>query len=434
MIIRQVQRSSMPAGSVLLMSDNKIKDTDYTFDKVPLTARKGFLAMFFLLLGFTFYSGSMSVGAKLGNGFDLKSFCLAVLIGGLILSVYTGILAYIGAQTGLSFDLLAQRTFGSAGSILPSSLIAVTQAGWFGVGVAMLACAAADVIGCSPWPIVLVSGLCMTATAYFGIKGMEIVSYISVPLILILGSYSIYVSLNAGDGISGVFEGHVNSLTIAQGIGLVVGSFISGGTTTPNFTRFCKDRKSAVISAVIAFFAGNTLMFVFGAVGGAFTGRDDIFYVMIAQGLTVPAMIVLGANIWTTNNNGLYSSALGLSNLTKAPKRPMVIVAGVVGTLASLWLYDNFISWLSILNVALPPIGTVIIADYILNRAHYNDDYDMKNNPKINVGSVAGIVAGVLAGILLDSVGIPTLNSVLAACLCYVVFNCRKIFGNMLAK
>lgn len=43
----------------------------------------------------------------------------------------------------------------------------------------------------------------------------------------------------------------------------------------------------------------------FGAVGGAFTGADDIFYVMIAQGLAIPALIVLGANIWTTKP-GLY--------------------------------------------------------------------------------------------------------------------------------
>lgn len=33
-------------------------------------------------------------------------------------------------------------------------------------------------------------------------------------------------------------------------------------------------------------------MFCFGAIGGAFTGADDIFYVMIAQGLAIPAIIV----------------------------------------------------------------------------------------------------------------------------------------------
>ena len=94
---------------------------------------------------------------------------------------------------------------------------------------------------------------------------------------------------------------------------------------------------------MVAFFLGNTLMFSFGAVGGAFTGKDDIFYVMIAQGLAIPAIVVLGANIWTTNNNALYTTGLGYANITKIPKKPLVLVAGILGTLAALWLYDNFV-------------------------------------------------------------------------------------------
>ena len=54
-------------------------------------------------------------------------------------------------------------------------------------------------------------------------------------------------------------------------------------------------------------------MFVFGAVGGSVTGQADIFYIMIAQGLALPAIMVLGLNIWTTADNGLYSCGLGLS-------------------------------------------------------------------------------------------------------------------------
>ena len=39
-------------------------DQDYSLEKVPETARKGFWSMFFVMLGFTFFSASMSVGAK----------------------------------------------------------------------------------------------------------------------------------------------------------------------------------------------------------------------------------------------------------------------------------------------------------------------------------------------------------------------------------
>ena len=113
-------------------------DDDYSLEAVPTTARKGFWSMFVVMMGFTFFSASMSVGAKLGNGLDFPGFVWAVIIGGIILGAYTGGLAYIGCDTGLTLDLLAQRSFGTSGSKLASVLISFTQIGWFGVGVAML--------------------------------------------------------------------------------------------------------------------------------------------------------------------------------------------------------------------------------------------------------------------------------------------------------
>lgn len=176
----------------------------------------------------------------------------------------------------------------------------------------------------------LIAGVCMTASAYHGIRGMEIVSYISVPLIILLGGSSMTAAMSGAAGFSDLFVGISGELPVLTGIGLVIGSFISGGTTTPNFTHFASKRKSAVITSVIAFFLGNSLMFLFGAVGGAFTGKEDIFYVMTAQGLLIPALLVLGANIWTTNDNALYSAGLGLSNITGVRKAPMVVAAGAL--------------------------------------------------------------------------------------------------------
>ena len=59
-------------------------DIDYSHEPVPSHARRGFWPMFFIMLGFTFFSASMSVGAKLGNGLDLTGFIWSVLIGGAI--------------------------------------------------------------------------------------------------------------------------------------------------------------------------------------------------------------------------------------------------------------------------------------------------------------------------------------------------------------
>ncbi|MEG1523394.1 MAG: cytosine permease [Clostridia bacterium] len=398
-------------------------DVDYSLEAVPQSARKGFMAMFAIMLGFTFFSASMSVGAKMGNGLDLSGFIWAVLIGGIILGAYTGGLAYIGCNTGLSLDLLAHHSFGTIGSYLPSALISFTQIGWFGVGAAMFAIPAAELLGISPWILVVIAGACMTTSAYFGIKGIEIVSYISVPLIAILGIYSMVTATTAGGGLTAIFGKSAGSVSLFAAVGMVIGSFVSGGTATPNFVRFAKNNKIAVISTVIAFFLGNTLMFAFGAVGGAFTGKDDIFYVMIAQGLAIPALIVLGANIWTTNDNALYTSGLGLSNITKVRKRPMVLIAGLVGTVTAIWLYNNFVGWLSFLNATLPPIGAIIMLDYFLHKENY-----MKANApikKVNWCAIAGVVAGALVGNFVKW-GIAAINAMVIACVIYYVGS--KIF------
>ena len=315
-------------------------DIDYANEAVPASARKGFWPMFAIMLGFTFFSASMWTGVDLANGLDLKGFFAAVMIGGVILAAYTGALGYIGCDTGLSFDLLSRRAFGTKGSYLPSVMIGVTQIGWFGVGAAMFAIPAAEVLAPEsailPYVLVAVVGICMTGSAYFGIKGLEIVSYISVPLIAILGTYAMVIATVQGGGLEAIFSKSSGELTLFAGVGLVIGSFVSGGTATPNFVRFAKGNKIAVLITVIAFFLGNTLMFCFGGVAGAFTGSNDIFWVMIELNLGIWAFLVLGANIWTTNDNALYTGALGLANITGKGKKPMVILAGIIGTVAAM--------------------------------------------------------------------------------------------------
>lgn len=398
-------------------------DADYSLEAVPESARKGFWQMFFVMLGFTFFSASMSVGAKLGNGLDLSGFAWACLIGGVILSAYCGVLAYIGSRTGLNMDLLCRRTFGAKGSYLSSAILGFTQIGWFGVGVAMFSIPAAELIGINEWILTIVAGLLMTATAATGMKALEIVSYISVPLIVILGVYSMVTATAEGGGLASIFAQSAGQITIFTGIGYVIGSFISGGTATPNFIRFAKTSKIAVWTTVIAFFLGNTLMFCFGAVGGAYTGKDDIFYVMIAQGLAVPALIVLGANIWTTNNNALYTGGLAISNISKVRMKWTTWIAGIVGTALAIWLYWNFTSWLNILNCALPPIGVIVILDYFLNKAKFKEGF---KEYTVNWFNIAGIVLGAVVANLFHW-GIAAINAMVVAAVCFFV-------GQLVAK
>lgn len=392
-------------------------DADYSLEAVPESARKGFWNMFFVMVGFTFFSASMSVGAKLGNGLDLSGFIWACIIGGVILSAYCGVLAFIGASTGMTMDLLCRRAFGTKGSYLSSFLLGFTQIGWFGVGVAMFSIPAAELLGVNEWVLTIIAGLLMTATAATGMKGLEIVAYISVPLIVILGVYSMITAGVEGGGLAAIFGQSAGKISLFTGVGYVIGSFISGGTATPNFIRFAKNRKVAVWTTVIAFFLGNTLMFCFGAIGGAFTGKEDIFYVMIAQGLAIPALIVLGANIWTTNNNALYTGGLGLANITGKPMKHLTWVAGIIGTALAIWLYYNFVGWLNILNCALPPIGMIVILDYFKNRSKYDGKHA---EAVVNWFNVIGIIAAAVVANFLQW-GIAAVNAMVVSAIFFFI-------------
>ena len=95
------------------MSNQTAKvDIDYTNERVPQEARRGFLKMFMIMMGFTFFSASMWVGQKLAEGLDFQQFIGALVFGGALLGAYTGALGYVGGESGLSPDNLAIRSFG----------------------------------------------------------------------------------------------------------------------------------------------------------------------------------------------------------------------------------------------------------------------------------------------------------------------------------
>lgn len=334
---------------------NAVVDIDFAESAVPKTHRRNMLTMFMIMLGFTFFSASMWVGQELAEGLDFWGFVGSLILGGIVLGAYTGSLGYVGAKTGLSLDLLSRRAFGVKGSYLPSAMISFTQIGWFGVGLAMFAIPVSNqLLGESEtakWALVIVAGVCMTASAYFGIKSLTVISYIAVPCVAILGTIAMVMAIQQGEGtIIDQFAKSSGSLTVIGGAGLAIGSFVSGGTATPNFTRFAKDGKSGALTTVVAFLIGNSLMFLFGAVSSIFVGGNDIFEVMIRLNLFYLAVLVLGLNIWTTNDNALYTGGLGLANIFHTKKKPMVLISGLVGTIASVWLYNNFCNWLNILN------------------------------------------------------------------------------------
>ena len=327
---------------------------------------------------------------------------------------------YIAAQTGLSTHILAQYAFGKKGAYISSFMLSATQIGWFGVGLGMFAYPVSKLTGLPLVGIVIVTGILMTATAYFGMKALAILSFIAVPAIAVLGSMSAGMAIQDMGGLDSLLAyTPESSLTLAAALTITIGSFISGGTLTPDFARYAKSGKHAVTTTVIAFFLGNTLMFLFGAIGVIATGHNDISDVMISQGLLLPAVLVLGLNIWTTNDNSLYASGLGFATMFKKPKVFMVMLNGTIGTVFAIVLYNNFTSWLTFLGSTLPAIGSIIITDYYFIKKRQYIDYEKANIQNVHIPAIIAWAIGIISGLTLP--GISSLNTLFITGIVYFV-------------
>ncbi|MCT7848494.1 MAG: cytosine permease, partial [Lactobacillus iners] len=287
----------------------------------------------------------------------------------------------------------------------------ITQTGWFGVGVAMFAIPVAAFYHLNVYLLVLIMGFLMTLTSVKGIKALSIFGIIAVPLITVLGFYSVYLSFHTSGSLQNMFSNHpLKPLSMAMALSIVIGNFISGGTSTPNFTRFSKNSIGAISATVIAFFVGNIFMFIFGATGAAAFGKADIFDTLIMQGLAIPAILSLGLNIWSTNNNALYASGISLANITNNSMKLMTMIAGTIGTL-------------SLLSSLIPPIGSIIVVDYFMHRSNYKTEECQIN---YNLSALCPIFIGAFVGCVIK-IGIPPINSLIAAIISYLLLQYIKI-------
>jgi len=162
-------------------------------------------------------------------------------------------------------------------------------------------------------------------------------------------------------------------------------------------------------------------MFTCGAVGASVYQQADISQVMVLQGLILPAVIVLGLNIWTTNDSALYASGLAFSNITGLSKKKLVIFNGVLGSLFSMFLYHHFVGFLTLLGSCLPPIGAIIISDYALRRRQMHTDgnkFDIEVQG-VRLSACLAWAGGSIAAHWLP--GIAPINGLLVAALIYLL-------------
>lgn len=349
-----------------------MEQSDYPLSEVPNTDRKGLLSTSVVLLGFTFFTATMWAGGSLGKAFSFQELMWVIFVGNLVLGSYAAVLAYIASKSGLNSVLMGRFCFGETGSKLSDFVLGFTQIGWYAWGAATIAIVLVKTMGWPEWtqtPLIIFFGLAFCVTAMIGYRGLDWLSRIAVPLMMLFILISFYNGMIDVGGIDGLLTKTPNEhMSFASAITVIVGTFVSGGTQATNWSRFAKTPAIAVFATLFAFFIGNGLMVLTGAFGTLVYQQADIVDVMLAQGFVSLAVLMLFLNIWTTQDNTIYNFAVAGCNLLRTDKRQQVTIWGaLIGTvLAVFGMYNMLIPFLVLLGSFIPPIGGVIMADFWL--------------------------------------------------------------------
>ncbi len=397
---------------------------DFPLSEAPASARKGLLSISMVLFSFTFFTGTMFAGGKLGMAFSFVDMLWIAAIGNSLLALYAAALAFIASRSGLNTVLMGRFCFGEAGSRLSDFLLGFAELGWYAWGTATVAIVLVKILGLAEGltiPLMIVFGFGFSLTAIIGFKGLDRLSRISVPLMFILLVVSMVIATRHVGGFAGLAAVIPHeTMTFSAAVTMVFGTFASGATQATNWTRLSKTGRAAIIASVVSFLVGNGLMVVAGAWCAIVYQQADIVEVMILQGLSFAAVIMLCLNLWTIQGPTIYNVSAAACHLLRSERRrTMTLVAAAVGVVLAIGgMYEMLIPFLVLLGSIIPPVGGVIMADFWYR---HRGQYPLLAGavlPRYNYRGLTAYAAGAL--VAYSSPWVAPLVGIAVAAVCYI--------------
>lgn len=378
------------------------KDNEFPLSETPDYQRKGFFPIAMVLFSFTFFTGTMFAGGQLGTAFPIKEMLWLAIIGNGMLAVYAAVLGMIAARSGLNTVLMGRFCFGEVGSKISDFILGFAELGWYAWGTATIAISLVKILDLSSiltLPLMVLFGIGFCLTALVGFRGLDLLSRISIPVMLILLILSMVIATHHAGGWIGMTQIEPTShIGISEAITIIFGTFASGATQATNWTRQARSSRTAIWASMISFLIGNGLMVIAGAWCAVVYQQADIIAILIVQGLSIAAVIMLCLNLGTIQGPTIYNvSAAACHFFRSTHRRAMTLISASVGILLAIGgMSELLIPFLKLLGSIIPPIGGVIIADYwIYRKGHYPLLSDV-TLPKFNYCGLISYASGSL--------------------------------------
>ncbi|MGB8952162.1 MAG: cytosine permease [Candidatus Aminicenantales bacterium] len=354
---------------------------DFSLRPVPADQRKPWIDLAVVWVGVAIVLSALLRGMIVGMGLgSTRNVLLAYILGEALLIGMMSLTGYMGAKLGLSTPLLANRAFGRHGSLLISFCLALAFMGWFGVQAGLFAEAfiAYTKTSLSVPFLAFLSGILMMIPAIFGFRGLKVLSWGAVPPMIIVFLYAaakLGFNFLPSEQLVLLAKNHTPSpypLTLGAAASIIAGGFIVGAVTSADVFRYARPRFRDILYAAILSMGMSAAMQLVGSVLAMRTGlyHEQLPRIIINSefaGLGLVGFLAIAFAQWTTNDSNLYSSVLAFNNILRWTRWKLAVAVGILASfLAALGILERLGLFLSLLSIAVGPIGGILIADYYL--------------------------------------------------------------------
>ena len=352
---------------------------DYSLKPVPFEKRKPWLGIAMVWVGVAIVMSALLRGMMVGMGLgSIKRVLLAYVLGEVLLIGMMALTGFMGAKRGLSTPLLARISFGKRGALLISLCLALSFMGWFGVQAGLFA-ETLVVYSKTSIPVsylAFLSGMVMMIPAVLGFRGLKALSWGAVPPMVIVFLYAAFkmgFRFLPSRELMNLAQNHSPvpyPLSLGEAASIIAGGFIVGAVTSADIFRYARPRFRDIIYAATFSMGISATMQLVGSVLSMKTGlyHENLPTLIIAReyaGLGLVGFLAIAFAQWTTNDSNLYSSVLAFNTIFRWTRWKLAIIVGIFASLLASWgILERLGLFLSLLSIAIGPIGGILVADY----------------------------------------------------------------------
>ncbi|WP_075590730.1 purine-cytosine permease family protein [Labilibacter marinus] len=330
------------------------------------------------------------LGSEIALGVGFKKSMWAFGISTLVLTVLCMATTIIGHRSRLSTYMILHFSFGSYGAKIMNVIFGITLLGWFAVALELLSLAVKDTAlemlqwKVQQWPVIVILGTLIIITTNYGIKSLEKLANISVPILTAFLAYVVYKSM-AVTSFSQIVEfvPYEPNMSLFKATSVLVGSSILFPVLMADFSRFVYNDRQSMI-AVLGITIGFPIALLFSAIPSIQTGEVDIIKIMKDLDLVLPAFILLFISTWVGNASNLYSTSLTFSTVKEGwGYQKVTIICGLLGIGVALLGFSNYLfDFLDFLGILSPSISAIYIINFFwIKKQNYNLDELSKWEP-----------------------------------------------------